>query len=294
MTTKLSEVELDVAIDAEYAKMLREGLSVGPTNRTLAESSITTLMSTLDLGRPPMFTWFRSMPAVMAAYREVGGTEKPWFFYGRLLNYWYSSFRFAAKPEVGLLELDSNERMLLDAISSCIDSGAYWEPFAGTDESGPQVWAVDGPTQLRTDQDGQFHSEGKPAIAWADGSALYAWHGVFVPEAWIMAPDTVDPTLVLTHPNAELARCLGEILGWDAVLTRCTTKRIHTDSRPLVGGELLEAVVAGSRRRFVRVVCGTGRTFVLEVDANAETVVSAIAGTYGVSEAEYLQLQVRT
>lgn len=290
----MNESELDAAIDAEYGRMLAEGLSTAPTDRVAAVKHITTLLAELDLKAPPVFRWFSSMPALLSAYKAAGGTERPWFFYGRLLNYWYSRYRFAARPEIGLLTLSAEESKLLCAIEGVIQAGAYWEPFDGGASGIPQVFCADGPTILNVDQDGQFHSERGPAIAWADGKALYAWHGVFIPAEWITAPATVDPGLVLNHPNAELARCLGEILGWDAVLSRVAAREVACDSNPLTGGVLLEVQIAGVSRRFVRVICGTGRTFVLEVDPSATTVLGAIAGTYGVSEAEYAQLEART
>jgi hypothetical protein len=143
-------------------------------------------------------------------------------------------------------------------------------------------------------QDARYlpHCADGPFTAYADGTELYYWHGVEVPKEWILSPKTVDPTLAITHPNAEQRRALAEILGWKVVLDQIVAKVVDTDPDPEIG-TLLEATVADEPARFLRVRCGTGRDFVLPVPREMKTALEANAWTYGLKPAEY-KPEVRT
>jgi len=141
----------------------------------------------------------------------------------------------------------------------------------------------DFPTVLKVDERNLPHSANGPAVAWTDGWELFYWRGTRVPKAWIVAPATVDPSLALTHPNAEQRRCLSEILGWDKVLAKLNPVTIDKDPDPLIG-ELIEVELMGNRERFIRVQCGTGRTFALPVPPEMKTALQANAWTQGLDE----------
>jgi internalin A len=45
------------------------------------------------------------------------------------------------------------------------------------------------PISIKRDSQNRLHAENGPAIEWADGYKLYFYHGVAVPEKWILHPE---------------------------------------------------------------------------------------------------------
>ena len=150
----------------------------------------------------------------------------------------------------------------------------------------------DRPSKIRMDDRGRLHSASGPAIEWRDGWSLSFWHGQNVPHEWITHPEKLDPELALNHENAEMRRCVAEILGWKRVLERLDTKVIDTDPDPEIG-QLLEVRLHGNRERFLKVRCGTGREFVLPVPPEMTRALEANAWTYGLNPGD-LRLEART
>lgn len=147
--------------------------------------------------------------------------------------------------------------------------------------------------QIKRDEQGRLHNPAGAALTFSDGMSgqLYAWHGVRVPGEWILHPEQQDPRLALNHPNIEQRRALAEIIGWERVLNLLNAKLLHEDWT----GQLLEADLPDSpKQRFIKVVCGTGRTFVLPVPSEFKTCLEAVAATYRVTPEEYSRLQGRT
>ena len=151
----------------------------------------------------------------------------------------------------------------------------------------------DRPELLTVDEQNRPHGESGPFCRWRDGSALYAWHGTYVPAHWIEHKDKLDPKTALTHENLEQRRAACEIIGWSKVLAACGAKVIDEDKDPEIG-TLLEADLPDSPgSRFLRVKCGTGRDFVLAVPAEMTTALDANSWTYGVDPKEF-RIEVRT
>jgi hypothetical protein len=152
--------------------------------------------------------------------------------------------------------------------------------------------ATERPCILTRDVQGRLHGETGPAISWPDGWSLHYWRGTKVPRAWIENPSELDPRVALEHENIELRRCAAEIIGWQKVLDLLQPTTIDADVDPQIG-VLLEVNLEGVPSRFLKVLCGTGRTFVLPVPAEMTTARAANAWTFGLQPAE-LQLEVRT
>jgi hypothetical protein len=132
-----------------------------------------------------------------------------------------------------------------------------------------------------------------PFCQYRDGIKLYAVHGTTVPAEWIEDRANVDPTLALTHPNIEQRRALCEILGWEKVVSKLSPTVIHEDPDPEMG-KLIEVTLPDAGKcRFLRVQCGTGRTFTLPVPVEMKTAREANAWSYGLS-AEQLNPEIRT
>ena len=57
----------------------------------------------------------------------------------------------------------------------------------------------DFPAAIQADGEGRPHCEDGPSYRWRDGWALYHWHGVEVPEAWIMRKDELTADAAWQH-----------------------------------------------------------------------------------------------
>lgn len=164
----------------------------------------------------------------------------------------------------------------------------------------PQFCVIsDRPRTLLVDGLNRPHCATGPFCEWADGTRLYAWHGVRVPALWIEHPERVDPELALTHPDIEQRTALAQILGWDRVLDLVDTTTLSVETDPTTGGqiELLEAEIAEERQTFARVTGpgahGPAGQYVLQTDPEIRTAVAAVAATYGKTAEEYARCQRR-
>jgi hypothetical protein len=99
--------------------------------------------------------------------------------------------------------------------------------------------------------------------------------------------------MALTWENIEQRRCACEILTWKVVLQELNATVIDQDGDEEIG-TLLEADIPDSgKERFLRVMCGTKREFVIPVPREMQTAVEANSWTWGLSSHEY-KPEVRT
>ena len=166
-----------------------------------------------------------------------------------------------------------------------------WTPYADLCRSaGPTMmhrrFAIicDRPDILRQDAEHRPHSEVGPAIRWRTGRSLYYWHGTQVPAAWIEDRASLSAQVALTHPQIEQRRAAAEILGWDRILAELSPTVIDRDPDPTIGALLSVDLPDAPGSRFLRVQCGTGRTFVLPVPDEMTTARRAQAWTWGEDE----------
>ncbi len=160
---------------------------------------------------------------------------------------------------------------------------------------------VNYPIAYRTDREGRFHGETELAVEYVDGMGEACWHGQIIPHEWITRglPAAAD---ALEIPNMELRRCAFEMIGWDNIINELGYDTIDTNIDPQIG-ILIDVMMPqrtvsfrglGSRKsRFLRVQCGTGRWFALQVPRTCSTALEANAWTYGIEPSEY-NPQVRT
>ena len=149
------------------------------------------------------------------------------------------------------------------------------------------------PDELHRDARGLAHHPSKPYCTWPDGVKLYYWHGVEVPSEWILNPSSVDPASALTWPNIEQRRALCEILGWAKVLEHCKPTVVDKHTNPEIGTLLEVDLPEAGKCRFLKVLCGTKREFVLAVPVEVKTALEAQAWTYNINPAEFA-VEVRT
>lgn len=185
-----------------------------------------------------------------------------------------------------------------DVAGLTLDYSAYRHWRALAEHSGPRIVhdefciISDRPRVLRVDDQSRPHCEDGPFCRWSDGSALYSWRGVRVPAKWIMDE---KPTAreALTWPNIEERRAACEIVGWANVLDQLDAQVIDEDGDPQIGTLLRVTLPDVGTKQFLRVTCGTGRTFALPVPPDMETAIQANAWTYGLDAADF-KLEVRT
>lgn len=150
------------------------------------------------------------------------------------------------------------------------------------------------PSKIKMDDQNRLHCEDGPAILYPDGYSIYAWHGQTIPADWIEKKDQMDPATAINWPNVEQRRAAAEIIGWAKVLDQLKSKVIDKDGDPEIG-ELHEVNIPDiGRERFLKVQCGTGRTFALPVPPTMKTALEAQAWTWGMDVKEFKRPEVRT
>uniref|UniRef100_UPI0035A2581C DUF6745 domain-containing protein n=1 Tax=Microseira wollei TaxID=467598 RepID=UPI0035A2581C len=76
-------------------------------------------------------------------------------------------------------------------------------------------YVCDRPRILSFDNQQRLHAEGQPAIQYADGFSVYAYHGVTLPEKYgQLHPNQWQVQWILEEKNAELRRVLIQGIGY--------------------------------------------------------------------------------
>jgi len=158
------------------------------------------------------------------------------------------------------------------------------------------------PVLVRTEKCGdrgevRLHHDGGPAVRFADGWDVHAWHGTRVP-AWVIDDPSVDR--IERERNAEVRRCAIERLGWDVFVERAGLRLVSTAPDPGNPGAELRLY---DLRRDTRVLLavngsverdGRRRQYGLTVPSNFDDPVAAAGWTYGLSADQYAMLLRRT
>jgi hypothetical protein len=152
-------------------------------------------------------------------------------------------------------------------------------------------------------------------VVYGDGTPEFYWRGTRVPSTFIPVTDQwrqqyseidliplVRPYKPLTAEealsiqNLETRRAACEIIGWHKILEDLHSIVVDRDKDPTVG-ELLRVAIPSDGdmifQQFLRVQCGTGRTFALMVPDECRTALEANAWTYGLRPEDY-RPEVRT
>jgi hypothetical protein len=110
----------------------------------------------------------------------------------------------------------------------------HWE--TASLHSGPRVMhkefclVSDFPDVLQVDERNRPHSETGPFCRWADGAAIYALHGVYVPVWAVETPkDEIDPKKVLALENTEQRYAIMRHLGLGRFLGSLNAQKIDAD-----------------------------------------------------------------
>jgi hypothetical protein len=157
---------------------------------------------------------------------------------------------------------------------------------------------------VHRDPQSRLHNPDGPALTYADGYALHAWHGTRVP-ADLVTGDGWDPRRILAERNAEVRRCAIERRGWDRFVTEGGLRQVGPGQLdPGNPGQqlLLYDLPEHLRDLFhqpARILVvhnaspdrdGNRRAFGLPVPADVPDALAAAAATFAVSPAEYATL----
>lgn len=193
--------------------------------------------------------------------------------------YWLCFYRNAFK----IAEIPEPEK--LTTLIEATKTTGWWWPMRNI------VVATDRPTILSVDSQGQLHNTGKPAIQYADGYSLWAWHGTRVTQDIIEGRLSAEDILRL--PNAEVRRCAIEVRGWDWFIEDAGLQQVGpTVADPGNPGQFLTLYDVPEQvyEEPVRVLLctngteerdGTRRRFGLTVPAEISDPIAAAAWGYG-------------
>ena len=107
-----------------------------------------------------------------------------------------------------------------------LTGSGWWFPYSGF------VVMSSRPSELNRDPQGRLHSTKGPAISWKDGYALHYFHGTAVPSAIIEHPESITVKAIMKESNAEVRRCMCEIMGWDRYVKEAKLKLVDQCADP--------------------------------------------------------------
>jgi hypothetical protein len=203
-----------------------------------------------------------------------------WWSYWRYYE-WHWLFVNTLVPKPADDELLDKINMWLKA-----NSADMWLPFE-------EVAIVsERHTFLTLDAEGRLHNETGPAWAWADGTEIYAWHGLRVP-SWVILNPTVEQ--IQNESNIEIRRCAIEHLGWDRWIESADLQPVQSDkfgdlySLPDDLDTRIVLVVNGTPERD-----GTIRRYGIPVPSSCSTALEAVAWSYDLAPEVYAKIERRT
>lgn len=319
MTEKITELpqELVDRFPEIREEWIGYGLSTEPADRPRAERGVDLAYQAVGLTPPKTKLWFDSpiqgsivasiladadtledaMPAIEAC-RKYNFDMKKVRKSGVKLPSSFSSYgSLHGQYEVGWLSFYSVFKGLipevdkLEGLFEIAKSAGWWWSF---DEV---AVLTERPTIIKLDNEKRLHNEHGPSVAYPDGWALYHYHGVDIPEEWI-TEGLPSASVALNWENVEQRRAACEMIGWDNILNELDAKVVDEDPDPEIG-TLLEVTLPNgdeepTQEKFLRVLCGTGRTFALPVPPEMTTALEAQAWTWGDDMKSFVKPEVRT
>jgi hypothetical protein len=269
-------------------KWLKIGLATGPVDLENAKKAVCLAYKAANLSEPTKFYHATGPIDAIRIIQELDPslTKKEIFesmIHGAHDAFWLSFYDCVKE----VLKLDCYEPLI-----GLIELAKY-SGWLNVYED--VVVFQDRPEYIKFDNEKRLHCDSGPAIRYTDGFAVYVWHGTSIPAEWIDNKDTMDVSIALTWPNVEQRRCACEILGWKKVIDTLKSTVIDEDNDPEVGTLLEIDLPEIGKEKFLRVMCGTKREFVLPVPPSMKTALQANAWTFGVEDVmSFLKPEVRT
>ncbi len=213
---------------------------------------------------------------------------------------WLSFYDFF-REVVGLREITAP----LEPLTELARHVGWWLPHEKI------CWVSERHTLVRKDASGRLHCETGPAVAYPDGFAVYAWHGVRIDGRIIDNPETITVKEIDDERNAEVRRVLMERFGTGRYLLEGGAKEMHRDEcgilyrkdfagdEPLVMVRVLnstpepDGVLSAEEARQIfgaaahRVTDGRYKEYQIRVPPTVKTAREAVAWTVDVRPEDY-------
>lgn len=282
---KLTEAQI-AAIPKYVAKWVDIGLSTTPMDREKAIAAVKNLYASSNLKQPEKFIFVNGPDEGYMYFKAHGGKTIQSFMDG--IIYGQHEAHQMAFYDYFINEIKRDGVEDIEPLIRTAETCGWF--FCGEDT----VIMMEKTAQVKLDEQNRLHCENGPAVAYKDDFKAYCWHGVTVPDEWIENKASLTPAIALSQTNIELRRCACEILGWVHILDSLKAKVIDKDEDPMVGTLYEVNIPDIGKERFLKVLCGTGRTFAIPVPKNMKTALEANAWTYDVEPEEIRNLEVRT
>jgi hypothetical protein len=211
-------------------------------------------------------------------------------YWGQHDSSWIAFYAFC--EHIGVKYKPATSRHL-QLWSEVAQSSCWWWPYRGL------VIASERPTAVHMEpvsvgaRELQLHHDTGPALLFADGWPVHAWHGVRVPAKVIEAPDTLTVGEITSYANVEVRRVMLERFGTERYLHDAGATQVCVDDwgtlwqadlpndEPLVMVEVLNSSPEPD---------GTFKTYFLRVPPSVRTAHQAVAWTFGMNKSEYRPL----
>ncbi|NVI93109.1 DUF6745 domain-containing protein [Actinomadura sp. BRA 177] len=243
--------------------------------------------------RAPITTSTRS--TLRMALRTVHERAEPGTFWYEAQCVSWSAHYDAVRRTSGVIFTPEQNR-LLDLWATPTRSCGWWWPREDVCvvserpvEVHAEVWGDEGQVRL--------HRPDGPALRYADGWDVHAWHGTRVPP-WVVDDPSIDR--ITGEPNVEVRRCAIENIGWGDYIDRAGLRLVATAPDPGNPGSELHLYDLREQTRVLLAVNGSTerdghrRRYGLTVPDAFTDPVAAAGWTYGLSADQYSRLVRRT
>jgi hypothetical protein len=150
--------------------------------------------------------------------------------------------------------------------------------------------------------DEKLHSETGPAVAYDDGTKIYAFNGTRLPGDWVENRNTIDPGIIFQHTDVDVRAAGIQLLGYARLKDKLGYKILDGDPKTDIGA-LVELSIPGLPRpgRFLEAVCPRNGPVFLGVpevspwdNKKINTPVAAQAFLAGIPSSAYEHPPIRT
>ena len=168
------------------------------------------------------------------------------------------------------ITLDEKTQQWYDCLNHLFENCGWFIPFEDV------CIVCDRPSKFSLDSENRLHSEGEPAIQFADGYGLYYHHGVALPEQYgTVHPNQWEAKWLLSENNSELRRILIQAIGYNRICNEL--KAIKLDDFREYDLIKIDADADVEPIVLLKMICpSTGYTHVLRVPPNMESAREAI------------------
>jgi hypothetical protein len=158
-------------------------------------------------------------------------------------------------------------------------------------------WLVERHNVLEIDGRGRLHNPKGPAIAFADGWAVYAWKGVVIPSWMIERPHEITASRIDRERDAIVRRCMIDIMTPERFIREGDAYCVSEDDTGMLWTKswtAWDAWAAVQVQNGTPEPDGTYKQYFLQVPPTVRSARQAVAWTYGLTEHEYTALKHRT